>query len=428
MLSLYRLFILALLGFSSSLLAQSGDYPALRTYDYVYKDYIKTVIFRLSDSKIDYPVIELGSPSFFIFSFDDLDAYTKDYSYKIIHCNAQWQPSEELDALDYIEGYQENRFYEAKNSFSTRAPYTHYEMTLPNADVRWTKSGNYLLKIYKDNNEEDLIITKRFMVVDTKMKVVPNMRRSATPPNSLTHQELFFRIQHSGVSIGNVMEQITPVVLQNGRWDNAITQLTPTYIQQEEIGYEQQMAVQFPGYKEFRPLDLRSFLYATIQVERIEQYRDGYELWLFEDLSRRYTSHVFTHDLNGKFFVESRDGRESKLQGEYGTINFSLKALTPYKGKVYLLGGFNDFQPQASYAMRYDKECLCYKLSTTLKNGFYDYYYGLVPEGSKTVDINALEGSSYETENDYLFLVYYREYGGLYDQLVAVQQHNTRPN
>ena len=78
--------------------------------------------------------------------------------------------------------------------------------------------------------------------------------------------------------------------------------------------------------------------------------------------------------------------------------------------------------------MRYNKECLCYQLPTTLKNGFYDYYYGVVPEGGNALDIQMIEGSSYETENDYLFLVYYREYGGLYDQLVAVQKHNTRPN
>ncbi|MGH1336352.1 MAG: DUF5103 domain-containing protein [Aureispira sp.] len=424
----YSLLLILLCFFSNSLRGQSGDYPVFRNYDYIYQDNIKSVRFHLSDSKIDYPIIELGSPGYFIFSFDDLDAYTKDYSYKIIHCDAQWEPSEELDALDYIDGYQENRFYEAKNAFSTRVPYTHYEITLPNTDVKWTKSGNYLLKVYQDSEEEDLIITRRFMVVDTKMKIVPQLRRSATPPNSMSHQELFFKVQHVGVSIGNVQEQITPVVLQNGRWDNAITDLTPTYIQQEEIGFEQQMAVQFPGYKEFRPLDLRSFLYATIQVERIEQYKEGFELWLFEDVSRRYTSHVFTHDLNGKFFIESRDGRESKLQGEYGIIHFSLKATTPYAGKVYLLGGFNDFQPHPSFVMRYNKECLCYKLPTTLKNGFYDYYYGVVPEGGNALDIQMIEGSSYETENDYVFLVYYRSYGGLYDQLVAVQKHNTRPN
>ncbi len=273
-----------------------------------------------------------------------------------------------------------------------------------------------------------MVITRRFMVVDTKMKVVPTLRRSAAPPNSLSHQELFFKVQHVGISIGNVEEQLTTVVLQNGRWDNAIRDLEPTYIQNEEVAYERQMDVQFPGYKEFRPLDLRAFLYATNQVERIEQYSDGYELWLFEDESRRYTSHVFTHDLNGKFFIESRDGRDGKLQGEYATINFSLKATTPYEGKVYLLGGFNDFTPHPSFAMRYDTECLCYQLATPLKNGFYDYFYGLVPEGSNELDIVAIEGSSYETENDYLFLVYYREYGSLYDQLVAVQKHNTRPN
>ena len=422
-----NLFVLGLFLFILTTDAQAQEYPEFRNYDYIYKPYIKSVRFYQFDSKQDYPVLSLQSPGHFILAFDDMEAYTKDFSYKIIHCNAEWEPSEELDALDYIDGYQENRFYDSQSSFSTKVPYTHYQIQIPNDDVKFTKSGNYLLKVYRDDNEDDLIITRRFMIVDTKMKVVPEARRSAVPPYSITHQEFRFKIQHAGIRIGNPATQIKTAVLQNGRWDNCIQNVEPTYITDEEIRYDMQGKVIFPGYKEFRPLDLRSFRYRTLQVETLKEYDDGFELWLFEDVNRQHTAHVFTHDLNGGFFIETHDYRLDELEGEYGTINFSLKALTPHQGDVYVLGGFNNFQPQDTYKMKYNKDCLCYQLSTKLKTGFYDYCYGLVEQEGEAPNIQKIEGSSFESENDYLFLVYYREFGGLYDQLVAVQKFNTRP-
>lgn len=414
-------------GTSGTLLAQADAYPTPHNYDYVYRPYIKSVQFHPSTAQTDYPIVELGSGTKLLLSFDDMEAYTKDYSYKIIHCNANWEPSEQLSVFDYIDGYQENRFYNAQTSIGSRVSYIHYDLTLPNQDMRWTISGNYLLKVYRNTDEEDLIITRRFMVVDTKMKVVPTLRRSAAPPYGTSHQELFFTIEHAGIRVGNAADQIKPVVLQNGRWERSIRPDRPSAIQQEEVRYELQGTVLFPGYKEFRPVDLRTFRYRTNQVERIAEYTDGHDIWLFENQNRRNAPHVFTHDLNGKFIIASHDFPEDNLRSEYGNVHFSLKAYSPYNKDVYVLGGFNDFQPRSGFKMTYDQECLCYKLSTQLKNGFYDYAYALVAEANGTPDYIPIEGSSFETENDYLFLVYYREYGGLYDQLVAVQTLNTRP-
>jgi hypothetical protein len=423
LLSLSILFFIA-----TDVLGQDIEYPAFRNYDFIYKTNIKSVRLYQFDSERDYPILSLQNPGYFIFSFDDIEAYTKDFSYKIIHCNSDWEPSENLDPLDYIDGYQENRFYDSESSFSTRVPYTHYEVRLPNEDVKWTKSGNYILKVYKDNNEDDLIITRRFMIFDTQMKVVPEARRSATPPNALSHQEFYFSIQHAGISIGNPSTQIKTAILQNGRWDNCITNLQPTYIKNEEIGYDMHGKVLFPGYKEFRPLDLRSFRYRTIQVEDLKEYTNSYELWLFEDVNRRYSPHLFTHDLNGNFFIQTHErGQEGKLEGEYGLINFSLKALSRYDGDVYVLGGFNNYQPAEEYKMVYNEDRRGYQGSFTLKNGFYDYMYGVVEKEGKKPNVQKIEGSSFESENDYLFLVYYKEFGALYEQLVAVQKLNTRP-
>lgn len=409
---------------------EESTLPTPHNYDYVYRNYIKSVRLYQFDSEMDYPIMELGSSNYFILEFDDMEAYTKDYSYKVIHCDANWKPSTEIDALDYIDGYQENRIYSGENSFSTKVPYVHYTIKLPNEDIKWTKSGNYLLKVYRDTDEEDLIITKRFMIVDTKMKAFPQSRRSATPPYASTHQELFFEIQHAGIDIGNPRDQVKIAVLQNGRWDNAITDLEPTYIRNEAIGYDMSSKIMFPGYKEFRGLDLRSFRYRTQQVETLKEYDDGFELTLFQDKVRAYHPHVFTHDINGRFIIESKDFPNQRLQEEYGLVNFSLHSNIPMQGEVYLIGGLTDFRAKPEYKMTYNNKTFQYELSVPLKNGFYDYYYAVVPDGetaNRIPDIEAIEGASFESENDYMFLVYFRKFGGLYDELVAIQKHNTNP-
>jgi hypothetical protein len=423
----FAIFILLLCLSYYSSAQEEETLPTPHNYDFVYQNYIKSVRFYQFDSETDYPMLELGSSNHFILEFDDMEAYTKDYFYKIIHCDAQWNPSEDIDAIDYIDGYQENRIYSGENSFSTRVPYVHYKVQLPNEDVKWTISGNYLLKVYQNDDENDLIITKRFMIVDTKMKAFPQMRRSAVPPYASSHQEFSCEIQHTGISIGNPAEQIDLVVLQNGRWDNAITTLEPTYIRHEAIGYDMTGKIIFPGYKEFRGLDLRSFRFRTQHVETLQEYVEGFEITLFQDKTRTYNPHVFTHDLNGKFFIESKDYPDQPLQEEYGDINFSLHSDIEKQGDVYVIGSFTDFRVKPEFKLKYNNKTFQYELTTTLKNGFYDYYYAIVEEGQTVPNIQEMEGSSFETENDYLFLVYFRAFGGLYDQLVAIQKLNTNP-
>jgi hypothetical protein len=182
----------------------------------------------------------------------------------------------------------------------------------------------------------------------------------------------------------------------------------------------------FSGNKEFRPLDIRSFRFRTNQVDSMKEYSDGFELFLFPDNLRTYNAHVFTHDLNGKFIIESHDYPDDRLQEEYAQVNFSLLSNEQLDGDVYVLGGFTDFRPMPEFKMKYDYNLGRYQTSCILKNGFYDYCYALVKPGEKP-NIQKIEGSSFETENDYLFLVYYKPFGERYEQLVAVQKLNTNP-
>jgi hypothetical protein len=54
--------------------------------------------------------------------------------------------------------------------------------------------------------------------------------------------------------------------------------------------------------------------------------------------------------------------------------------------------------------------------------------YVYVPQGSAVADHKNLEGSFWQTENDYHIFVYYREMASRYDRLVGYRQLNSMAN
>ena len=67
-----------------------------------------------------------------------------------------------------------------------------------------------------------------------------------------------------------------------------------------------------------------------------------------------------------------------------------------------------------------------YELALFLKQGYYNYIYVVSRPGEPFADASLTEGDHWETENQYVILVYLRELGGLYDRLVAVKDVNSR--
>ena len=84
----------------------------------------------------------------------------------------------------------------------------------------------------------------------------------------------------------------------------------------------------------------------------------------------------------------------------------------------------NNWQPEEEYLMKYDTRRDMYMAQVLLKQGYYNYYYGIVTDGEK-IDYQALEGSWNETENEYLTLAYYKGVGDLYDRVIGFDVFNT---
>ena len=303
------LFFLLLLS-STFLLAQDDEADVDLVFEnQVYVDYIKSVNLHAPGVVVSYPMINLASGSLTL-SFDDMAGETRDYIYSVVHCNADWTPSD-LTELEYIDGFNEERIQYSEYSFNTVTNYTHYRMTLPNEDMRFTKSGNYLLKIYDNEDDKFLILTRRFMVVEPQFIVRAEVQPTAMVAKARTHQELDFSVIHKGARVSNPRQEISVVVMQNGRWDNAMYDLQPQFIKGQELIYDLLDKVVYPGGKEFRYFDLRTLKYQTDRVRGIERFKDGYDVTLFMDKMRGYSVYYNLKDLNGGFVIGNIDRNNS---------------------------------------------------------------------------------------------------------------------
>lgn len=415
-----RLMAILIAGFP--VLAGAQD-EGLRYENYVYQPNIRSVRFHAPELFLAQPIVELGRASQLVLSFDDLDADVKDYTYSLVHCDMNWRPSD-LSDMEYLEGYSEDRINGFSFSFKTLQNFTHYKLFLPHENMSWTKSGNYLLKVYEDEDEKKLVITRRLMVVDPKVRMAAQVSRPAVVSKLETHQEIDFSADFERFPIKSPQQEIRAVVLQNGRWDNAVIGVAPLFVRGNTMMFDYQDKVVFPAGKEFRFFDLRSMRYRNEQIVAIDQFPDRFEVTLGKDLKLSGKVYLNSRDINGNYVIETLDQNNPSLASDYGQVLFSLYSPEPYyEDDVYLVGAFNDWQLMPEYKMVYNPAINGYVVRTPLKQGYYNYAYALAPRKLPTtpqpLNLSEIEGDWYEAENEYTILLYYRPFGGRYDELVG---------
>jgi hypothetical protein len=397
----------------------------LRYEDRIYKKNIRTVQLRDVTFDRSQPILSLNSDEKLKLSFDDLDADLKDYMYTIIFCDANWEPSDLLTA-EYIEGFAENSIIDYRYSFNTLVPYTHYNAVFPGNATRLTKSGNYLLKVYQNGNPDDIVITRRFMVFQPKLSIDCRVTQASIIEDRNYKQELDFTINTSSYPISNPYNDLTVVITQNNRWDNAKRDLKPVFVKDGELVYDYDQENVFSAGNEYRFFDMKSIRYISERIFKVRRDSSVYHVELYSDDKRSFKRFYSQSDINGDFYIKTTDGNNSEVEGEYCYVHFFL----PYEdvlidGNLYVFGAWNGWSCNRENLMKYNKERLGYECILLLKQGYYNYSYAFLQDGSTAADETLIEGSHYETENEYTIYVYHRQPGTFYDQLIGVERKNS---
>ena len=130
------------------------------------KEYIKTVQFSNLQQNDAFPIAALNEK--ILLKFDDLNGDEADYYYRISYYNHDWSPST-LFKNEFIDGFDNLRIDNYTTSFNTLQTYTHYQLELPNENIQFKVSGNYLLEVYTSSDE--LAFSRRFCLYENSSSV-----------------------------------------------------------------------------------------------------------------------------------------------------------------------------------------------------------------------------------------------------------------
>jgi hypothetical protein len=375
---------------------------------------IKTISF-VQNNKNAIPIFHLGDG--FQLQFDDLFGNEADYYYEIIHCDYNWVPTN-IPKTDYLQGFDNQRIQDYSNSFNTLQMYSHYRLSIPSQLTQLRISGNYILKILSEDKE--VVFSRKFILYEDLVTVPIQVKRARTVDNLEYKQNLEFTIKTNSINFQNPLKNVKVALLQNGKFNTAITNVAPQYTIGNDLVYKYDTQTQFWAGNEFLFFDNKDIRSASNNVARIDSNGTLYNSYLFTNNARTNFPYSVTHDVNGDFAVRNLNANNNEIESDYAWVYFSLSAPAFRLNKdIYITGMFNNYALSPEYKMDYNSKNNRYEKAVLIKQGFTNFEYTVADSKGIIDSENGIDGNFYQTENDYTVLVYYRENNDRYDHVIG---------
>jgi hypothetical protein len=366
---------------------------------------IKTVSFVQNKQNV-VPIFQLGDA--FELQFDDLYGTDASYFYEIVHCDYNWNPSD-IQKRDYLQGFDNQRIQESSSSFNCLQIYTHYRLPFPNSTTQLKISGNYMLKIF--NEDKEVVFSRKFIVYENLATVPIQIKRARTVTNLDSKHNLEFTIKSNVINFQNPLKNIKTVLLQNGKFNSAISNIKPQFTIGNDLVYKYDTPTQFWAGNEFLYFDNKEIRVASNTISRVDSQKDIYSSYLFTNEARANSNYYNNQDVNGNFVIRRLFAENSDIEADYAWVYFSLSAplFRSSDGSIYVTGMFNNYTLTTENKMEYNPEKAIYEKGILIKQGFTNFEYLAVKPNGSIDSENAIDGNYFQTENEYTVLVYYKE-------------------
>ncbi|MEC5395964.1 type IX secretion system plug protein [Bergeyella sp. RCAD1439] len=352
-----------------------------------------------------------------ILRFDDLSNASTIFRYTLKHYDRNWG-EDGLFYTEFAEGPLNGLIDQMQYSFNTSQPYTHYTLEFPNDKIRPKISGNYEIVVYKDSPQKPLF-SRRFCVVEDGASLALNLSRINNSKNPEANQRLEVAAIPTNDRLNSNLNSLSLSLIQNNNWNSILSDRRPSSSLGNRILF-QQMDLVFPGYNEFYYFDNKNL---TLPADMVAHYENDegvhhtylHPVWAFP------LNYQYQPDVNGAFYFRRNDmgiERNADKEADYTWVHFALES-DPVDRNLYVLGGFNNYQPSEENQMHYDEKNRMYTAKIYLKQGFYNYLLGTTSTSDGKMNLGEINGNFWQTENLYQAFLYYRPFNRNYDGLIG---------
>lgn len=381
---------------------------------------IKTVSFIQNETNV-IPLFRLGER--FELHFDDLFGNEADYYYTITQCNYDWTTTN-LAKQEYLTGIDNQRIMNYQNSYNTLQGYSHYVQEFPNQFNSITKSGNYIIKIF--NDEQELLFSRKFIIYEDLLNVQLEIRRSRSFDSLNEKQNIELAINYGNFYLQNPKQNVKVSLIQNGNLKTAIHNINPQYTIGTELIYRYNEETQFWAGNEFYTLDTSNIRITNNSVAMVTA-GDIYNSHLYTNYARKNKGYTYFPDFNGNFYIQNVGTIENKnIESDYTWVYFSLDVPELFSNNaIYINGMFNNYALKDENKMTFNKEKGIFEKALLLKQGYINYQYVIADSKGKIDFEDAIDGNYYLAENQYDVLVYYRGNTERYDRVIGKARNNS---
>lgn len=412
-----RLYFLLALVFAT-LLNSVAQRPA-DTMTGIFDERIRTLRLSVGQDLFAPPVIMLGSDDRLLVSFDCLEEDREFFRYSLEHCNANWSPSGLVES-EFLDGFNEGTIEDYDFSRGTTVHYVHYSFAIPNEQISPKLSGNYLLRVYREDDPDTTVFQCRFMICEGTTAVGAVVTSQTDIDYNATHQQVELTVDVEGADVEDPFNDLQVFVQQNGRLDSEVSLRQPLRMQGTKAVFEHRPQLIFEAGNEYRRMEFLSDKYPGMGIDEISYFAPYYHYKVNVAEPRNEESYSYDQTQHGRFFIREYNSTEPDTEADYGVVHFSLE-MPEMPGYMFFLDGdFVQRRFDDNSRLVFNTATGLYERSLMLKQGAYNYQILAVPPGARRGYTNVVEGDKYQTGNEYLIKVYHRRRGERYDRLIGV--------
>ncbi len=362
------------------------------------------------------PVISGGSDALAL-EFDLMASSGRPLTAYFYHADREW--NRDLSPPEYLGSFFHDDLIDYTPSRTTDVKYVHYTYRFPNTGIDFRLSGNYILRVTEQGQEDAVLFERPFFIQERPQAVdgiglesvmmggggypgtMPIVR--FTPPSDLQGSPYDY----------------TVCFVRNGRYERARCTDRPSLAVQPSLQFDLVPEFAFQAEPPAFFLDLGTFMEGG-NIEDADLSVIPTRILLEPDYAR-FPGTPLAPMLNGQSVISTaaRGVADADVYGDYAEVVFSFVPPdeTPIRGDLFVVGSFSDWRIDRANRLRWVSERGRYEGAVLLKQGWYEYRYDSSDRALRQV----LNTAPPRMGNEYTAFVYYNDLSRSTDRLISVQ-------